>query len=106
MFLPTTISLEKVSIERRALASMYTQLFQRLASERHCKRIVISFPFWEIATKYHFFEEIYDILKRTKWSAEALLPADTPLTVTKTGSLLYKRPDQSVGREIFSLVKA
>jgi hypothetical protein len=49
-----------------------------------------------------YFEEIYDII--TKYcEVEKLLPENIEFLETKSGSLLYKRDSQLVGREIFCL---
>jgi len=52
--------------------------------------------------KFLYFEEIYDKLKEY-FVINKLLPESMEFSETKTGSLLYKRDSQLVGREIFSL---
>jgi hypothetical protein len=64
--------------------------------------IVISFPFWDIRGKYHYFSEVYDIIKKY-CKIQHLLPFHDEIKHTRSGSLLYKRPNQTVGREIFKL---
>jgi len=63
---------------------------------------VISFPFWEIRGKYYYFDEIYEVIKKHAKKL-SLLPKLDDIKHTRSGSLLYKRADQVVGREIFKL---
>jgi len=49
-----------------------------------------------------YFEEIYDIINKYSL-VQKLLPENIEFSETKSGSLLYKRDSQLVGREIFSL---
>ena len=96
------ISKERILEQRKSLEKIYTPFFENLKKWGFSWTIVISFPFWEIKWSYHYFEEIYDILKKY---CEILpfFPENIKLRPTKTGSLLYKREKQLVWREIFKL---
>lgn len=61
-------------------------------------------PFWEVDGKYVFFEEFFEVLKKYGFYSDSLLPKDFSVQATKFGSLLYKRPGQTVGREIVRVV--
>lgn len=102
IFWKSNIDLDKVKVQRQRLASIYEKFFYWLKSLNFTWNIVISFPFWEIKWKYNYFEEIYDILYKY-CKIQDLLPRNIDLKVSKSWSLLYKRPDQTVWREIFKL---
>lgn len=96
------ISLERIEKQRKKLSELYEWFFSGLKKLNFNGNIVISFPFWEMKWKYFYFEEIYDIIK-TYCKTEKLLPENIEFLETKSGSLLYKRDSQLVGREIFCL---
>lgn len=96
------ISLERIEKQRKKLSELYEWFFSWLKKLNFKWNIVISFPFWDMKWKFLYFEEIYDII--TKYcTVEKLLPENIEFWVTKSGSLLYKRDEQLVGREIFCL---
>ena len=97
------ISLDRIEKQRESLKSLYEKFFEWLKKVKYQWNIVICFPFWEIKWKYVYFSEIYDILDKY-CEVEGLFPKDfKELETTRSGSLLYKRPLQLVGREIFKL---
>lgn len=96
------INLERIEKQRKKLSDLYEWFFSWLKSKNFKWTIVISFPFWEMNTKYFYFEEIYDIIKKYCNILE-ILPEDFAHLKTKVWSLLYKRDAQLVGREIFVL---
>lgn len=102
IFWKHSIDIDKVKNQRLILANIYTSFFSWLKKVWFSWNIVISFPFWEIKWKYNYFEEIYDILNKY-CQTQNLLPNWTNFTPSKSWSLLYKRPDQTVWREIFKL---
>ncbi|MDD3302809.1 MAG: hypothetical protein PHN31_04575 [Candidatus Gracilibacteria bacterium] len=102
IFGKTNIDLDKVKKQRNLLSEIYENFFAGLKKVNFSGHIVISFPFREIKGKYNYFEEIYEIINKY-CHIENLLPKNIELKPTKSGSLLYKRPDQTVGREIFKL---
>lgn len=96
------ISMERIEKQRIKLSDLYEWFFSGLKRLHFKWNIVISFPFWDMKWKFLYFEEIYDII--TKYcEVEKLLPENIEFWETKSGSLLYKRDSQLVGREIFCL---
>jgi tRNA G10 N-methylase Trm11 len=102
LFTWKTLTLEWIKDERILLASLYTDFFEGLKKASFSWTTVISFPFWEVQKKYYYFEEIYQILEKY-CTIESLLSSQISFKATKVWSLLYKRPNQIVGREIFKL---
>ncbi|PIE85229.1 hypothetical protein CSA08_03145 [Candidatus Gracilibacteria bacterium] len=102
------INLERINIQRKNLSKMYEKFFYGLKKKNFRGNIVITFPFWEIDKKYYYFIEIYDILNKY-CNIIPLFPNSFTNSYgkefhsTKSGSLLYKRKNQLVGRELFKL---
>lgn len=96
------ISLERIEKQRKKLSELYEWFFSGLKRLNFQGNIVICFPFWDMQWKFLYFEEIYDIIGKY-CEVEKLLPENIDFWVTKSGSLLYKRDEQLVGREIFCL---
>ncbi|MDQ7009930.1 MAG: hypothetical protein Q9M94_06570 [Candidatus Gracilibacteria bacterium] len=96
------ISKDRILEQRKGLEKLYNPFFENLKKGGFSGTIVMSFPFWEVRGNYYYFEEIYSILEEY---CEILpyFPEDFNIKSTKTGSLLYKREKQLVGREIFKL---
>lgn len=103
IFWQKSIYQERVEKERLSLIGIYEWFFARLKASRFKWNIVISFPFWDVKWRYIYFEEIYELLKKEKIKVHKLLPENEKFKETKSGSLLYKRDNQTVGREIFKL---
>ncbi len=98
----TSISEVKIWEIKKELETLYKDFFAWLKKSNFTWNIVISFPFWEIQWKYFYFNEIYSIINKY-CRILPLLPHDCNVHCTKYGSLLYKRNNQVVGREIFKL---
>jgi len=96
------ISSDRIKKQRDSLTKIYEAFFVWLKKVNFKWNIVISFPFWEIKWKHLYFNEIYDILDKY-CNILDLLWDKIDLSTTKYGSLLYKRPNQLVWREIFKL---
>jgi len=96
------ITLERIWGQRKKLSELYSHFFENLAKTDWKGILVISFPFWNFEGKHVYFEEIYTILKKYVIILP-LLPEAISAQVTRSGSLLYKRKEQLVGREIFCL---
>ena len=96
------INLERIEKQRKKLSELYEWFFSWLKNKNFKWNIVISFPFWEMNSKYFYFEEIYDIINKYCNILE-ILPENFAYLKTKVWSLLYKRENQLVGREIFVL---
>lgn len=115
------ISLDRIDAQKKKLADLYIWFFSGLQKLQFKWNIVISFPFWEMNKKYFYFEEVYEIVNKYCDILE-LLPKKLEfgnqekalervnsdeyhsfIEVSKAWSLLYKRDNQLVGREIFKL---
>ena len=96
------ISRERIESQAVILCPLYEEFFAWLQKLNYKGSIVISFPFWEITWKYFYSEGIYDILNKY-CQIQEFFPQYMDIEPTKTGSLLYKRDKQMVGREIFKL---
>lgn len=94
---------DKIKEERNNLLKMYSWFFNWLKKVNYKWVIVICFPFWEYKWKYIYFDEIYKLTKDLWFKTKKLLPEDIEFTETRSWSLLYHRPGQQVGREIFCL---
>ncbi len=97
-----SVTQEKINIEKKNLLDIYTKFFAGLQKANYSWVIVICFPFWEMRGKYSYFNEVYDLIQKYCKNLP-ILPKHEEFKHTRSGSLLYKRPDQVVGREIFKL---
>jgi len=102
IFQKYSITEKKIQEEKQKLLEIYSHFFEELKRANYKGTIVISFPFWEVRGKYFYFSEIYTLLD-TYCKKEHLLPFHETIKHTRSGSLLYKRENQIVGREIFKL---
>jgi len=102
VFQKFSITESKVAEERKKLLHIYKDFFAWLQKSKYTGSVVVSFPFWDIRWKYHYFSDIYKLLEKY-CKVEHLLPLHDEFKHTRSGSLLYKRQDQVVGREIFKL---
>lgn len=100
---PHEINLDKVKEERRKLERLYSRFFDGLAKANFCNSIVMTFPFWNINGTYSYFSEIYDVLGKCWFEVVSLLPWEMKLNTMKW-SLLYRRENQTVWREIIKIV--
>jgi tRNA G10 N-methylase Trm11 len=101
-----SITLDRVKTERAKLRNMYEGFFGGLCALDFSGNIVMTFPFWDIHGTSSFFTEIYDVIGRHGFDVIPLLPIDSMRTLmTSKWSLLYKRPGQSVGREVIKIRK-
>lgn len=94
------ISLERIKEERKKLENIYSRFFSSLQKKWYKWDIVISFPFWDLKWKYVYFDEVYKILKAKCYIEDFNI---WNLSPSKMWSLLYKRTNQQVWREIFKL---
>lgn len=102
IFQKYSVTEKKIDEEKQKLLDIYEKFFFWLQKANFTWNIVISFPFWDIRGKYYYFSEIYAIINKY-CKILPQLPAWLDFGHTKSGSLLYKRPDQVVGREIFKI---
>ncbi len=97
------ISKERIQKQKESLKKLYSLFFKNIRKTNFSGNIIICFPFWELNWKYIYFNEILEIYKENNIKIEKIFQnKDFDLT-TKSGSLLYKRKNQLVGREIFKL---
>ena len=98
-----TVTPDKIAEQCRKLARIYDSMFRDLRTIAFRGTIVICFPFWDNRGKDVFFEDIISIIDRYGFERKELIGPDIPFRPTAHGSLLYRRPGQTVGREIYKL---
>lgn len=96
------ISVERIEKQKESLLSIYDKFFLNLKNIDYKWNLVVCFPFWEINSKYIYFEEVYKIINEF-CDIQKLFPDNFENITTKAWSLLYKREKQLVWREIFKL---
>lgn len=102
VFTKKTVSKTVIAEEKKLLLDIYTSFFEGLKRANYSGVIVICFPFWEVMWIYNYFDEVYEVVKKYAKNLP-LLPPHEEFKHTRSWSLLYKRPDQVVWREIFKL---
>jgi tRNA G10 N-methylase Trm11 len=102
IFQKYSVTEKKILEVQDVLLDIYQHFFLGLKKANFKGNIVISFPFWDIRGKYFYFSKIYDIINQY-CETQHLLPYHESIKHTRSWSLLYKRKDQVVGREIFKL---
>lgn len=95
------ISIERIEKQRESLKQLYKLFFENLLKTWYSWNLVICFPFWDLNWKYQYFNDIYDIIEKN-CEVVKLFQNMENLTTNKW-SLLYKRDNQLVWREIFKL---
>lgn len=95
-------SFDKVTQEKRKLTLLYQAFFESLKKSGWKWTLVICFPFWDVRGKFTYFTEIYDVVRKY-CDIQTILPQNDFVQPTRSGSLLYKRSNQLVWREIFKL---
>lgn len=98
-----TVTPDKIAEQCRKLARIYDSMFRDLRTIGFRGVIVICFPFWDNRGKDVFFEDIIAIMDRYGFERKELLGENIPFRTTVHRSLLYRRPGQTVGREIYKL---
>lgn len=98
------INQDMVFAERRNIVRLYEKFFEELKKSDYKGQIVMSLPFWKVRDVYIYIENIVEILDKNGFKTENLLPRELNLN-TKNGSLLYRRENQNVGREIIKIVR-
>lgn len=86
--------------EKKALLHIYEGLFASLKSVNWHGTLVFSVPCWETAEASIYFAELYPLLMREQISTVPLLTEYEDVKLTRYGTLIYRRPGQTVGREI------
>jgi tRNA G10 N-methylase Trm11 len=99
-----SITTDRVKQERSKLRNMYDSFFGGLCGKNFSWNIVMTFPFWDIHGDISYFTEIYDVIGRHGFDIIPLLPLEDMRTMmTPKGTLLYRRPTQSVWREVIKM---
>ena len=103
------ISVERIEKQKDSLQKIYQWFFSSLKNAKYKGTIVICFPFWEMAWNFIYADNLYKIVNQYTNIAEIIKSDKISdeysdfLSHSKSGSLLYKRHNQIVGREVFKL---
>lgn len=100
IFSQETISKDKVVAEKKNLVSIYESMFRGLWSAKFSGTIVITIPCWDVRKEFVYFNEFYDLVNKIGFKIDPLLSNRKEIQPTKYGTLLYRRPGQTVGREV------
>lgn len=99
----SNISLDRIKKQRQSLTKIYEMFFEWLKKIKFSWNIIICFPFWQLNKKNQYFEEIYEIINKYCNVINLFKEDSLSSLLTKYWSLLYKRENQLVWREIFNL---
>lgn len=105
VFSQETIAKDKVAAEKKNLISIYEGMFRGLWSAKFTGTIVMTIPCWGIRGEFIYFTEFYDLIKKMGFELQPLLSNRKEIQPTKYGTLLYRRPGQTVGREVCRIVR-
>jgi tRNA G10 N-methylase Trm11 len=100
-----SIKPELVAEEKIHLLEIYGPMFEGLAKAKWDGVIVMTIPCWETKESSIYFGEFYQLLGRHGFRADPLLADREEVKLTKYGSLIYRRPGQTVGREVVRIVQ-
>jgi hypothetical protein len=98
-----SITMDRVKSERMNLMRMYDAFFRGLKNLGFKWNIVMTFPFWDIRGTCSYFTEIYEVLEDAGFEVIPLLPKSNADLLTRKWSLLYRRVNQNVGREVIKI---
>ncbi len=96
---------ELVEVEKQKLLEIYSSMFTGLREKNWNGTIVMTIPCWEIKDSTMYFGEFYAMIERAGFRAIPLLADRADVRLTKFGSLIYRRPGQTVGREVVKIMK-
>ncbi len=100
IFSQETITKEKVAVEKRNLVVIYESMFRGLWTAKFDGTIVMTIPCWGLKGEFMYFTEFYELVKKMGFEIDPLLGNYKEIQPTKYGTLLYRRPGQTVGREV------
>lgn len=100
-----SIKPELVAEEKIHLLDIYNPMFEGLAKVKWSGIIVMTIPCWETKESSIYFGEFYQLLGKHGYQADPLLVDRAEVKLTKYGSLIYRRPGQTVGREVVRIIK-
>ena len=67
--------------------------------------MVITLPCWEVSGDTVYFGEFFSLFEGANWRIDPLLVPRSDIRLTKYGTLIYRRPGQTVGREVVRIVR-
>jgi tRNA G10 N-methylase Trm11 len=94
---------ELVEQEKQMLFRIYVTLFAWLKQAGWKGTMVITIPCWELKERSVYFSEFYSAAGQSGYIPVPLLSDRPDVRLTKYGSLIYRRPWQTVWREIVKL---
>lgn len=94
-----------MSEEKNHLVSLYDAMFSSLANKQWKGILVMTIPCWETKNISIYFGEFYGLLGRYGFQSVPLLAERAEIKLTKFGSLIYRRPGQTVGREVVKIIR-
>lgn len=94
-----TINKDRVKVQKSNLKAIYQPMFNGLARSKFSGSIVMSIPLWDIRGEKSRFNEFFDVLEATGFELDPILTFGND-EVRAQPTLLYKRPGQTVAREI------
>jgi tRNA G10 N-methylase Trm11 len=100
-----TIKPDLVATEKANLMSIYRAFFDGLVSKKWKGTIVITLPCWEVSGDTVYFGEFFGLFEWANWRVDPLLVPRPDVRLTKYGTLIYRRPGQTVGREVVRVVR-
>ncbi len=103
VFTKGTMTPDAVKIEKSRLLDIYRSMFDALRKSAFSGTIVISIPCWEVPRDAIYFSEFFEVLRNERFESIPLIQGLPSLKLTKYGTLVYRRPDQLVGREIVKI---
>ena len=104
IFTPRSIAVPAVLAQRAELIAMYDRFFAGLKALGYRGTVVVTLPVWTIGEKNIRMEGMEDILARHGYRARHLLPESIRRELGWTHpTILYRRPGQTVGREVWAI---
>ena len=100
-----TIKPDLVATEKANLMSIYRAFFDGLVSKKWKGTVVITLPCWEVSGDTVYFGEFFSLFEGANWRVDPLLVPRPDVRLTKYGTLIYRRPGQTVGREVVRIVR-
>jgi tRNA G10 N-methylase Trm11 len=100
-----TIKPDLVATEKANLMNIYRAFFDGLVSKKWKGTVVITLPCWEVSGDTVYFGEFFSLFEGANWRVDPLLVPRSDVRLTKYGTLIYRRPGQTVGREVVRIVR-
>lgn len=93
----------EVNGERRENEKLQEEFLRNVAATLPGRSVVVSWPVWYTKNEPMYLERIWQLIESIGFTA-VLPPGINADPVRKTPSMIYRRPDQFVGREIVLLM--